>query len=339
LLAGLFGAAAVLAAGLALVWGGLVAPLFALARQARRLVPQGSGRGGALAQLAALVEAAEHRAVETEALRADRQAVLADAETLRAALLGAATEAAGGRTLASGLTGLDQGLGRARLLGAELLNEMPGPAVSGSIEAAGARFEEGFARLSERLDGLLGLVGAGSGHTERDRLAVPLSSHLGALVGALESRLRARGVLVSMSCDEALGAIVDPALLTAILFYALEAAALRAEAAADAGAGSLALSLDAMPTGRGGVVLGLDDDGPPLGEAARRALAPLITGRRDHPDAVRILAETLREAPECAALLLADGLCRAAVGDGMTLIEGEGDGLRVRFTVPEGRPA
>ena len=339
LLAALFAAAAVLAAGLALVWGGLVAPLLALAREARRLAPQGSGRGDALAHLAALVEAADQRTADAEALRTDRQAVAADAETLRAALLGAATEAASGRTLASGLLGLDQGLGRARLLGAELLNEFSGGAVSESAEAAGARLEDGFARLAERLDGLRVLCGGGPAKTGRDHLAVPLASHLGALVDALDSRLRARGVLLSMSCDEGLGVIVDPALLTAVLFYALEAAALRAEVRTEAEAPAVALSLDAMPTGRGGVVLGLDDDGPPLGASARRALEPLITGQRDHPDAVGALAETLREAPECAALLLADGLCRAAVGDGMTLIEGEDGGLRVRFTVPEGRHA
>ncbi len=386
LLAVLLAALALGLAGFVLTWTSIVVPAGRLGRWAVRLGGRSAGGQVAVADVLATVEDLQARTARAEE---ETGAARADALVLRAALLGAAPEAALGRSLATVAQELQTMLGDIRAHATLARHECetlvppdhptrgrgPRPLPPHQDRAAHVILDA-CAALRDQCEFAAHLVGAlrglaGAEHSRRH--AIDLTRTLEETLSVLAPRLRALGASVRLSCNEPVVVRGDPVALGAVLFYVVEGAVLRAEGAMvrsrsperDGGAGPMIAAADsdqgrftfdgamagvgsARPPGvvarlngvsvaavlesGGRVRLTIADDGPAPG-AALRALERILDPSR--PDGLdRTLVPALRDAPEVAALVLADALARAGLGRGLDVLAGEDWGLTVRLYLP-----
>jgi len=380
LLAVLLGALALGLVGFAATWASAVAPLARLGRRAVRLGAPGAGGQRAIADVLATVEDLQDRTMRAEA---ESNAACEDASVLRAALLGAAPEAALGRSLTTVAQELLILLGDIRaqatlarhecetLVPADhhLRGRGPRPLAPHQDRAARMILESCVA-LRDQCEFAAHLVGALRGLAGIDgqqRRSIDLTRTLEETLSVLAPKLRALGASVRLSCNEPVVVRGDPVALGAVLFYVVEGAVLRAEdaairfrsphgdgrstsisAAIDPDQGRLALngsvagagaaprlngvSVAAVLESGGRVRLTIADDGPAPGPAVRDLERILDPSRSDGVD--RTLVPALRDAPEAAALVLADALARAGLGCGLDVLAGEDWGLTVRLYLP-----
>ncbi len=356
------------AAGALWVWGlmlglaGHAVPLGRLAARARAITPAGPASGGlaggrAWGALDGALTLARDGLDRTAALEARAAVSRRDADTLLTALLGAATEAAGGRAAAAALPALVTGQARirrdldgvrgaARWL-ADLAAEAGGGVTPARLDGRRANLEDKAERLrdgvtegTEALTALAPLLGAVAALPSENE-PVTLRPLLVALATALGPRLAARGVNLSVSCPEDVPLGADASLVGAVVFYGIEAAALRVEAGPGSEGGapvSVAVTVRSAPaTAGGGVRLTISDDGPDLTDEARALLMDRErSGRADEADGTmsRGLAEALRVAPDAAAVLLADALTRAVTGRPLALWSDDDGGMTLVLDWP-----
>ncbi|MBB4266356.1 hypothetical protein [Roseospira visakhapatnamensis] len=388
-LAVLLGALAVAVAGALVIGASTVAPLVRLGRRARGLGFGDAGQGQALAEALTAMEGLRARTTEAEA---DARAARADARVLRSALLGAAPEAALGRSLTTVAQELQSVLGDIRAHATLARHECedlvpPDDAPRGRVprplpptqDRAARLIVEACAALRDHCEFAAHLVGAlrhlAGADADRPR-SIDLTRTLEETLSVLAPRLRALGASVRLSCNESVVVRGDPVALGAVLFYVVEGAVLRAEGAlprhrspalaeaqepdtdapdggrrssggplfdrmsagpdaADRRAphpGLNGVSVAAVLESGGRVRLSIADDGPAPGPAIRALVRNLDPSRPEGGAAD--LAPALREAPEAAALILADALARAGLGCGLDVLVGEDWGLTVRLYLP-----
>ncbi|MBB4285585.1 hypothetical protein [Roseospira goensis] len=289
-------------------------------------------------------EADRARAADAEQGAADARR---DAGTLASALLGAAAEAAAGRTVPGLAAALDAALARARR-SAELAHQeaaVLAPA-DGTTRAAGG--DARATRAAHRIGAACADVTDGLAEAEALLAAlhslggtsapppIALAPLLEEVLTGLDPRLHDAHLHLSLSCPAALRCDADPATVAAIVAYTVEAVALRAEAAPaeTADRPAVALAVYAAQAAENTLTLSLADDGPAPTPEARTLLAEA----RPATDPAG-LARALRTAPDAAALLLADGLARAGLGRALHIAVDEADtGVAVTVTLPAAAP-
>ncbi|SDE17429.1 hypothetical protein [Rhodospira trueperi] len=299
LLASLLAVLALAAGGGALVATAYARPLSRLGRRAADL-GLGRTRGGPTRDVAwtalenAVAVAGDTSARDQGAIEA---ALRRDAATLRLALLGAASEAAAGRALAA----------TAPVLARTLADD---PETARDVLSA-------LRRLAAGAD---------------DTPHAPLDRILTDVLAVLDQQVRHRGLDLTLTCPPNLWIDAPSAVLAAVVCYVVEAAVLRAE---DHGAGSsrpVAVSVTVEVEGSDRLRLVIDDDGPPASPAAAGLLPGIDDGGGPADPAAR-LAQALREEPDAAALLLADGLARAGLGTPLAVTARHSSGPRTILTV------
>jgi len=399
----LLGALAALALTVAAVWWGALSPLLRLGRWATRLGGGAAGGVGAVAAVLTTMDDLRSRAAQADA---DAGRARGDAAVLRAALLGAAPEAALGRSLTTVADELQTMLGDIRAYATLARHEcdslvvteggpprgrMPRP-LPPQQDRAARLILDACASLREQCEFAAHMVGAlrnlaGAGGP-RSR-TIDLTRTLEESLAVAAPRLRLLGATVRLSCNESVVVRGDPVALGAVVFYVVESALLRAEggaavpsradpsdtygdgggAATDPGTGRAAMaeapdqdqaaltltgpgegegedhrhphaakarvngvSVATVLESGGRVRVTIADDGPAPGEAVRALMRDLDPSRPDGVDGG--LAPALRQAPEVAALVLADALARAGLGCGLDVLAGEDWGLTVRLYLP-----
>jgi len=291
-----------------------------------------------------------------------------DAATLAAALLGAAPEAAVGRNLTGVSRSLDGTLDAVRAQATLALTESRLLATTSGGRRADVSSEraalaahlvgEACAHLSERVDEAAHLVSAlcllsAPVANSTTRIPVVLRRVLRETVSVLEPRLLARGVRFDLRCPASATVEAAPGILTAVVCYIIEAAMLRAEDEPDATVPMSAIVLSVTLGSDARVRLTIDDDGPAPTQETMDLIHPRAhragvhggaqegdhwggtprTFQEIHRDPER-LAKALRRAPDAAALLLADGLARVALGQALEVADGPGRGTRVELFLP-----
>jgi hypothetical protein len=299
LIASLLAALALAAGGGALVATAYVRPLSRLGRRAADLGFGGGRKGPSLDAAWTALENAVSVAGGAPArdLGPTVAALRRDATTLRMALLGAASEAAAGRALAATAPVL-----------ARTLAEDPGTA-------------------RDVLSALRRLAAAAD-----DTPHAPLDRILTDVLAVLDQQVRHRGLDLMLACPPNLWIDAPPAVLAAVVCYVVEAAVLRAE---DHGADPdrpVAVSVTVEVEGTDRLRLVIDDDGPPASPAAAGLLPGIDDGGGPADPAAR-LAQALREEPDAAALLLADGLARAGLGAPLAVAPRRASGPRTTLTI------
>ncbi|KAA5605842.1 HAMP domain-containing histidine kinase [Roseospira marina] len=358
---------AALAAGLVVAWRAVVGHALPLGRLARRGIalgydPRRSGTGidAAWDSLERLVGAMEDSAAVAQSARDAESNARRDATTLSAALLGAAPEAAVGRNLTGVARTLNTTLDAVRSQATLALTESRLLATAAGGRRADVSSEraalaahlvgEACTTLSARVDEAAHLVSAlrllsapvAEGPT---RAPVALERILRETVSVLGPRLASRNIGLDLQCPSNATIEAPPGILTAVLCYVVEAAMLRAE--------DPPREKEGRGNGLSGIVMGvvlgsdararltIDDDGPaPSPETwalVQRTRGTDATepgewqGIHRNPER---LAHALRRAPDAAALLLADGLARVALGAPLEIQEGPGRGTRVELSLP-----
>jgi len=347
-------------------------PLGRLARRADALgfnqSQSGTGSGKAWESLNRLISATETDTDFVSAAHDSEAKARRDAATLAAALLGAAPEAAVGRNLTGVSRSLDGTLDAVRAQATLALTESRLLATTSGGRRADVSSEraalaahlvgDACAHLSERVDEAAHLVSAlcllsAPVANSTARVPVVLGRVLRETVSVLEPRLLARGVRFDLRCPASATVEAAPGILTAVLCYIIEAAMLRAEDEPDATVPMSAIVLSVTLGSDARVRLTVDDDGPAPTQETMDLIHPRAhragvygppqegsqwggssrTFQEIHRDPER-LAKALRKAPDAAALLLADGLARVALGQALEVADGPGRGTRVELFLP-----
>jgi hypothetical protein len=352
-------ALAALAAAMLLARHMMVAHAFPLGRLSRRVVAaghapadiRGSGVRAAWSHLDHVIGTVDSDAETMRAMLDAESAARHDATTLSAALLGAAPEAAAGRNLSDASRALGGVLDAVRAQSTLALTEarlLTNPAGGRRMDVSSERaalaahlISEACTVLTERVDeatrlvSALRLLSAPIGGTGAQGTPAPVSLDrvLRETAAILGPRLSDRGARLDLRCPRDLTVNAAPGVLTAVICYVIEAAMLRADGSSGGAAALSAVVLEASVGSDARVRLAIDDDAPAPSPEALDLLEPARTPHEGSGRPAR-LARALRGMPDAAALLLADGLARAALGGPLEAMEGPGRGMRVALALP-----